>query len=189
MHTAHANDSVAGFCDRGMRKDSRPHVTVPGSYMTIRAPRGSPVPMRCSPSALQRSRCNFPPVQDARTTGTAQGIAARPVGKATPPAATTVTRLPNRGLGVVASRDIRRGEVLLKEPPVIRITPDIGGPIAKWFGDPERARQTLSCLSRSAGSPLTHRDGTKRSAGSIRTRTPLELRALVHHRPLQPPCC
>ena len=74
-----------------------------------------------------------------------------------PPTSTalTVAELPGRGLGVVAARAIRRGEVLISERPLVRLTPALAKPIEHWFDhDPQHARRLLSRLCRSAGPPL-----------------------------------
>ena len=60
----------------------------------------------------------------------------------------TIRMFPGRDLGIAASRSIASGEALLIEKPLIRLTPNIGRPIPKWYGDPQRARMALGNLSR-----------------------------------------
>ena len=64
-----------------------------------------------------------------------------------------VVELPGRGLGVVASRPLHRGDVLVAESPLVRLTPNLGRPDVKWFDDERHARSLLAGLSRSAGNP------------------------------------
>ena len=57
-------------------------------------------------------------------------------------------------LGVVTTRRIRLGEMLLVEKPLVRLTPDIGQPGEHYFDDPVRVKKLLATLSGSAGPPL-----------------------------------
>ena len=66
-----------------------------------------------------------------------------------------VTAVPGRGLGVMAVQDIKEGDVLLVEMPVLRLTPDIMRPKAHWMGrDPESVRAILRTLTDTAGPAL-----------------------------------
>ena len=66
-----------------------------------------------------------------------------------------VADLPGRGRGVLAKRRLKRGDVLIwEEPPLVRITPEIGRPRVHWFDDEQRMRCLMSTLSKDAGPPL-----------------------------------
>jgi hypothetical protein len=71
---------------------------------------------------------------------------------AAPGPSVVVRSIAGRDLGVVAIRTIARGEPIFVEKPLIRLTPEIGGAIEKWYGDPDIARVALSTLSRSGPS-------------------------------------
>ena len=67
---------------------------------------------------------------------------------AAPGPSVVVRSIAGRDLGVVAIRPIARGEPIFVEKPLIRLTPEIGGAIERWYGDPDIAKVALSTLSR-----------------------------------------
>ena len=68
-----------------------------------------------------------------------------------------VAELPGgKDLGAIATRAIRKGETLLTEKPLVRLTPNIGCPIEKYFGEKSEVRAKLARLSRCAGPPLEY---------------------------------
>lgn len=80
----------------------------------------------------------------------------RPVQAATlMPAATdafTVLPLEGKGLGAVANRDISIGEVLIREQPLLRLTPDGNGRYdGKYYQDRDEARAGLLSLAQDVG--------------------------------------
>lgn len=67
-----------------------------------------------------------------------------------PARAWAIRKFSGRDLGVAAIRTINPRESLLVEKPLIRLTPNIGGPLVQWYDEPERVRASLGTLSRAA---------------------------------------
>ena len=65
----------------------------------------------------------------------------------------TVEAIASKDLGVVARRELHEGETLLRESPLLRLTPDGAGRFDGTYGlngDRERCRELLSSLSQHA---------------------------------------
>ena len=62
----------------------------------------------------------------------------------------SIQAFPGSGFGVASTRDIAKGEELIVEVPLIRLTPRLGRPQAKWYGEQTKAQAVLRTLDRSA---------------------------------------
>ena len=52
---------------------------------------------------------------------------------------TKVCKIPGKGLGLVASKDISPGGLILKEPPLVKVQLDPGGDLAGYHYQPNSA--------------------------------------------------
>ncbi len=106
-------------------------------------------PARRPRSSSQASAASLPPVGRAKPSAPAPALAHEWLAAATTCSSPTIVRhFPGRDLGVAVIRTVGRGEPLLVEKPLIRLTPNIGGPRERWYGEPDVVRKALGTLSR-----------------------------------------